>query len=225
MTEQETEELRASELGTLDYWEKVYSEELETFKNDGAISEVWFGKTKSMRIVRWIATKLNLDKERDKIIDIGCGNGVMLVELAEKGFRNLMGVDYSQNAVDLSREILKDAGFPNVSLELCDILDLEKYKLPTDFAIVHDKGTYDAISMYRERSVEERQKYIENVYSILLPEGHLILTSCNWTKKELEKHFEDRFEIFDELPMDTYQFGGKSGCSVTQLVFKKKLVT
>jgi len=112
-----------------------------------------------------------------------------LVELAKQGFANLTGVDYSQKAVDLSRMVLNDNNLPNVKLEICDILN---NTLPNDFKIVHDKGTYDAISLNPEDPTAKRQKYIENIYRILLPEGYLVLTSCNWTKEELLKHFSNR---------------------------------
>lgn len=138
---------------------------------------------------RWITTELNLNKDKDKIIDVGCGNAMTLVELAKKGFTNLMGVDYSLKAVDLARMVLNDNDLPNVKVEVCDILD---DTLPHDFKVVHDKGTYDAISLNPEDPTEKREKYIENVYRILLPQGYLVLTSCNWTKEELLKHFTNR---------------------------------
>jgi len=133
--------------------------------------------------------KLNLNKESDKIIDVGCGNAMTLVELAKKGFTNLIGVDYSEKAVDLARMVLDNNDLPNVRLEVCDILD---NTLSHDFKLVHDKGTYDAISLNPENPTEKRQKYVENIHRILLPGGYLVLTSCNWTKEELLKHFTNR---------------------------------
>lgn len=109
-----------------------------------------------------------------------------LVELAKEGFVNLMGVDYSEKAVNLARMILNDNNLSNVKLEVCDILN---NTLSHDFKVVHDKGTYDAISLNPEDPTLKRQKYIENIHRILLPKGYLVLTSCNWTKEELLKHF------------------------------------
>ncbi|KAL6262754.1 hypothetical protein P5V15_005545 [Pogonomyrmex californicus] len=219
MTEQENEELTSSDLGTLDFWENAYAQELDNFRDHGDVGEVWFGAANSRKVVRWIATKLDLDKERDKIIDVGCGNAMTLVELAEEGFTNLTGVDYSQKGIDLARMVLNDNNLPNVNLKICDILD---NALPCDFKVVHDKGTYDAISLNPENPTIKRQKYIENVHRILLPGGYFILTSCNWTKEELLKHFANHFEFDSQLPTDTFQFGGQTGNTVTQLVFRKK---
>lgn len=132
---------------------------------------------------------MDLDKENDKIIDVGCGNAMTLVELANEGFANLTGVDYSQKAVDLARMVLIDNNLSNVKLEVCDILN---NTLPHDFKVVHDKGTYDAISLNPDNPAAKRQTYVENIHRILLPGGYLVLTSCNWTKEELLQHFTNR---------------------------------
>ncbi|XP_072760078.1 EEF1A lysine methyltransferase 2 [Anoplolepis gracilipes] len=219
MTEQESEELAASNLGTLEYWENAYAQELDNFRDHGDVGEIWFGTVNSRKVVRWITMKLDLNKENDKIIDVGCGNAMTLVELAKQGFANLTGVDYSQKAVDLARMVLNNNNLPNVKLEVCDILN---NTLSHDFKVVHDKGTYDAISLNPEDPATKRQKYVENIHRILSSKGYLVLISCNWTKEELLKHFANHFELESELPTDTFQFGGQTGNTVTQLVFRKK---
>ncbi|XP_076669202.1 EEF1A lysine methyltransferase 2 [Andrena cerasifolii] len=222
MTDQSIAELGPSDLGTLDYWERVYAEELDNFKDHGDIGEIWFGRKNSLKVVRWITTQLNVNKEDDKILDIGCGNGMTLVDLAKEGFAKLIGVDYSQKAIDLAHEVLKDNSLSYIDLQVCDILELENFELPTDFKLVHDKGTYDAISLHPIDPTTNRNKYIENVYKILLPNGYLVLTSCNWTREELEKHFQNYFNILHLLPSDVFHFGGQTGNTVTQLVLQKK---
>lgn len=219
MTERENEELAPSDLGTLEFWENAYAQELDNFRDHGDVGEIWFGTANSRKVVRWITTKLDLNKESDKIIDVGCGNAMTLVELGKQGFANLTGVDYSQKAVDLARMVLKNNNLSNVKLEVCDILN----NTPSpDFKLVHDKGTYDAISLNPEDPTTKRQKYIENIHHILLPKGYLVLTSCNWTKEELLEQFTNHFELESQLPTDTFQFGGQTGNTVTQLVFRKK---
>ncbi|OAD57966.1 Methyltransferase-like protein 10 [Eufriesea mexicana] len=190
MGDQNIDELGPSDLGTLDYWERIYSEELDNFKDHGHVGEIWFGRSNTLKIIRWINTQLKLNKD-EKIIDLGCGNGITLVELAQQGFKNLIGIDYSQKAVDLASEILKENNMSQIELKIYDILNTEDFDLPTDFKLAHDKGTYDAVSLHPQDPATKRQKYIENVYKILLPSGYLVLTSCNWTKEEIEKHFQN----------------------------------
>lgn len=122
---------------------------------------------------------------------MGCGNGVLLLALAEEGFQKLTGVDYSQKAIDLAREVLDNEKHLEVELLAYDIVDPAKTSDDFKFKLAHDKGTYDAISLNQDNPKEKRQKYIENVYNILLDDGYLILTSCNWTKDEVIEHFND----------------------------------
>ncbi|KOC63030.1 Methyltransferase-like protein 10 [Habropoda laboriosa] len=190
MTDQNIEELDSSELGTLDYWQRVYSEELDNFKEHGDVGEIWFGIKNSLKIIQCINMQLKVNKD-DKIIDIGCGNGMTLIELARNGFKKLIGIDYSQKAIELAKEILKENNISHINLKVYDILNTEDFELPMDFKLAHDKGTYDAISLHPEDSALKRQSYIKNVYKILLPSGYLVLTSCNWTKEEIEKHFQN----------------------------------
>lgn len=62
---------------------------------------------------------------------------MMLIELAREGYTNLTGVDYSPNAIELSKNIAKDQDITityKVADLLQDTLDLGR------FQIVHDKG-------------------------------------------------------------------------------------
>lgn len=220
-SEENTEELGPSKLGTLDFWENAYSLELENFKSHGDVGEIWFGKGSSLNVVKWICTKSNLDKENDAIVDIGCGNGMMLVELAKRGFKQLVGVDYSRKAIDLANEVLKENKVAS-KLQVCDIISDNHGLSKNYFKIVHDKGTYDANSLHPEDPVAKRDTYIKNTYDILAEDGYLILTSCNWTKEELLNHFKNSYDLIDELPVNSFQFGGKKGNRITQLIFKKK---
>lgn len=99
----EYEELEGCELGTQEYWEKQYENEINNFKSHGDIGDIWFGEESIDRIIKWIKNKKIPPTTR--IIDIGCGNSMTLVTLAEEGYTNLLGVDYSQNGIDLAREI------------------------------------------------------------------------------------------------------------------------
>lgn len=107
---------------------------------------------------------------------------------------------------------------------VCDILVTDKSKNPldNDFKLVHDKGTYDAISLNFDNSKLMRENYIKNVHNILLPSGYLTISSCNWTKDELIKHFHSYFDEFYTLHTPAMTFGGKTGSSVTSVFFKKK---
>ncbi|XP_058800931.1 EEF1A lysine methyltransferase 2 isoform X2 [Phymastichus coffea] len=123
MSENSNEELPSSELGTREYWDKAYSLEIENYKDHGDVGEIWFGEESGTKVVRYIEDNLKLFKEDDRIMDLGCGNGMLLLSLARKGFRKLTGIDYSQKAIDLAREVLDNENYFEVELLAGDIVD------------------------------------------------------------------------------------------------------
>lgn len=214
----ENEELNPSDLGTLDYWQSHYTDEIENFKNFGDTGDVWFGEEILKRIIRWICKCSQITKS-SQLADIGCGNGMLLVELANQGFTCLTGIDYSEKAIVLAREVaVKFAVKENITYLICDVLQLVFWD---SFDFVVDKGTYDAISL-SENGVENKKKYIKNVYRSLREDGLLLITSCNWTKNELDNQFLERFIYFDSINTPQFQFGGTVGNTVTCVIYKKK---
>ncbi|XP_072383097.1 EEF1A lysine methyltransferase 2 [Diabrotica undecimpunctata] len=209
------DELEPSELGNQDYWENRYAQEIKNFSSHGDPGEVWFGEDTVDRVIRWM-DKSDLIEKDSKLVDLGCGNGMLLVELANEGYKNLTGVDYSRNAVELSQQIANKQNL-NIKYLTCDILE----GLPENYYVIHDKGTYDAISL-SENPKENRLKYIENVHRSLMDGGVFIITSCNWTQSELDEQFSEKFSRFAIIPTPQFQFGGKVGNVVTSCVFKKK---
>lgn len=214
----DSEELQPCDLGTLDYWERRYQEEIKNFKSHGDTGEVWFGEDILERVVSWIC-KCELIAKDSSIVDIGCGNGLLLVELANWGFKNLKGIDYSKKAIILAEKVAEKFDVQNViAYAVCDIL---QPNIENTFDVIVDKGTYDAISL-SENGLENRKKYINNVYNLLKSNGLLVLTSCNWTKGELDKQYGEKFVCFDVIPTPQFQFGGSVGNVVTCVIFKKK---
>ncbi|XP_053306423.1 EEF1A lysine methyltransferase 2 isoform X2 [Spea bombifrons] len=200
-------------------WDAVYSRELKSFQEYGDEGEIWFGEGSMARVVRW----LNAQRvpPTSSILDIGTGNGMLLVELAKSGYSNLTGIDYCTQAIELARSICEKEGVPqHVHLEVTDFL--ETFHPVQQFDICLDKGTYDAVSLDPSGAAEKRRQYIKSLCHALKPHGLFIITSCNWTRDELLIAFGEDFEIADELPTPTFNFGGHSGKSVTALVFKKK---
>lgn len=237
------EELEGSELGTKDYWDGRYDMEIRNYKSHKDVGEIWFDESSQDRIVRAITRKLQIGTE-ERIIDIGedvdilkrpviltlsitgTGNGMMLIELAQEGFTKLVGVDYSLKAVQLSESIAKDNGFSDsIQYHVVDMVkeegnaELEALGL---YRVVHDKGTYDAISLNPENAKEKRMAYIRNIVRLLTDDGYFIITSCNWTEDELRITFQDYFEQDYIIPSPQFMFGGKVGSVVSSVVFKKK---
>ncbi|XP_066549372.1 EEF1A lysine methyltransferase 2 isoform X4 [Amia ocellicauda] len=184
----------------------------------GDVGEVWFGEESMDRVVRW------LEKEEiphdAAVLDIGTGNGVFLVELAKCGFTNLTGIDYSAVSVELAKNILKKEGLSQVKVQEEDFLSPSPSL--RGFAVCIDKGTFDAISLNPDGAVRARERYVQALRSVLSPGGLFLITSCNWTREQLLNMFGQGFELKQELPTPRFQFGGRTGNSVTALVLQQR---
>ncbi|XP_059153827.1 EEF1A lysine methyltransferase 2-like [Physella acuta] len=212
----------SSELGTQEYWDNAYSRELKSFDEIGDVGEIWFGEEAQHRVVNWIANKSGLPSTA-KILDLGCGNGLLLLALTEENFTNLTGVDYSEGAIQLSKSIANKEGVTDINFLVCDLLStssVEDLSKQGPFDVCVDKGTYDAISLRQAHVVDDRRTYSCSVKSLLKEGGLFIITSCNWTSEQLKLNFQNEFELVHEIPAPKFTFGGKTGQTVTTLVFK-----
>ncbi|XP_078129535.1 EEF1A lysine methyltransferase 2 isoform X3 [Sander vitreus] len=190
------------------------------------------------RVLRWM-DKANIP-ENAAILDIGTGNGAFLVELvylatrpgcqtgqltthrpklAKHGYRNLTGIDYSSASVELARKILQAEDLTDVTVKEMDFLNCHGELKGFDVCI--DKGTFDAISLNPDNSKEGKKLYLQVLKDALKDKGFFAVTSCNWTKEQLLDRFSEGFDFVQELPTPSFQFGGKTGNSVTALIFKR----
>ncbi|RXG72427.1 Protein-lysine N-methyltransferase mettl10 [Armadillidium vulgare] len=170
-------------------WDESYKKDLINFEKYGDIGDIWFGEESMLRIIKWITSSSISHSSR--IIDIGCGNGIFLSYLADEGFNNLFGVDYSEDAIILAKSIAYKRETP-IHFEVANIASNDfknGTNLKKPFDVVHDKGTFDAISLCPNDAKLMMQTYIQNIVEILADEGFYILTSCNWTEKELISKF------------------------------------
>ena len=86
-------------------WDQQYLLEKKNFEEIGDRGEIWFGEGAMNRMIRWLEKNVPTSSN---IIDVGCGNGVMSIELYEVGFKNILGVDYSSHAIELAQKIANE---------------------------------------------------------------------------------------------------------------------
>lgn len=91
-------EIITSDLGKLSYWEDAYLKEIENYSDHGDTGEVWFGENVQMKVIHYITDRYSSNKEIN-ILDVGTGNGALLFALAEEGFTNLNGSDFSPTSI------------------------------------------------------------------------------------------------------------------------------
>lgn len=220
MEDEIVEELEPSVLGTKEHWDQCYQRELDNFSQNGDVGEVWFGDEAGLRMVNWLVDHPEYVDQSESILDSGTGNGMLCIDLVRDGFTNVTGVDYCKDAIMLARKVSEEAGV-QVQFEVGNILTRDTSSLSRTYKVVTDKGTFDAISLSMNAK-NDKQAYIKNTADILTEDGLLVITSCNWTEEELVLQFSDFFELLDSVPTPSFSFGGKTGRSITTVIFRKK---
>ncbi len=100
-----------------------------------------------------------------EVLDAGCGTGEMPFLIAKKGAKRIVGIDYSQSAI---QEAEKNYHLSNLSF-LC--ADLQKVK-----------GTFDVIvSLGTIEHIDDPLAALRRLKKLLKPGGSLIVTCPNWT--------------------------------------------
>jgi SAM-dependent methyltransferase len=212
------EATRVCELGDVQYWEAFYANELEQFEENPEVLEDWFQRWTRPHLGRWLQQTAGCDVERLRLLDVGCGNGEFLRELAHKyGFRRLYGFDASIYGVRVAKrsfvQLWDESVRKEVQLDL-QVSDVLTYSPPTSdghVEIVHDKGTLDAILLSGDMA--KVHAYIGRcIFEWLNPNKNksmLVITSCNCTAAELE-HLV--MSVFKSHWRDASDQGGSPGC-------------
>lgn len=158
----------------------------------------------------------------------------------------MLGVDYSPQSVALAQQILQSTssttGSDNISFREWDVLagplsTVLNGAQTAGWDVVHDKGTFDAISLSSDKDPQGRrisEGYRGRVLALLRKGGYFVITSCNWTEPELKSWFESGseedkadegekggFVLDGRVEYRTFSFGGVKGQPVTTLCFRK----
>ncbi|KAJ1730605.1 Protein-lysine N-methyltransferase efm4 [Coemansia sp. Benny D160-2] len=223
-------EFKASRLGRKDHWNSVYGQEISNFEESGDIGEVWFGEDTAYKMLGWVYD--NIEDTDARILDVGCGNGHLLLELASEGYTNLVGSDYSAQAVELAKRIAQTKGLGSaityLEQDFLDPQDVARVAGTGGFDLVLDKGTYDAICLKPSdadaAAVDQRaiDAYPASVVGSLSDSGVFLITSCNWTEEELVARFAHHLESIGSVQHKSFRFGGAVGQTVATVAFRKK---
>jgi len=99
------------------------------------------------------------------VIDVGCGTGELAYHIARKGANNILGIDYSPEAIEVA---LRTHHLRNLSFR---VQDIEKIR-----------GTFDVITcMGTLEHTNDPFATLKFLKSHLTPRGSLIVTCPNWT--------------------------------------------
>ncbi|OUM51952.1 hypothetical protein BVG19_g1097 [[Candida] boidinii] len=237
MTE-DTSKLNHSKLGTKEYWDDFYKLEHSNFeKNTEDTGECWFSDSDAEeKIISFLFDNLNelpTIHEQAEICDLGTGNGHLLFQIREEGFKGkFVGIDYSETSVEFAREIADANDVDNIEFSTSDIL-IENDEFITNnkekFDIVLDKGTLDAIALSSTKYGENNDLigadvYPLNVKNLVKKGGILLITSCNFTEEELKKIIlkEESLKFWKKVDYPVFEFGGVKGQTICSIAFLKQ---
>ncbi|MEA4846402.1 MAG: class I SAM-dependent methyltransferase [Clostridiaceae bacterium] len=120
---------------------------------------------------------VNIEKDR-KILDLGCGTGVLTNELAQKG-AFVVGIDLSEDMVKKAKE-----NYPALHFQVADATNLP---FNNDFDTVFSNAVFHWIP--------DQGKLLDAVYSSLKKGGNLI---CEFGAKNNIRHIQTAFEKITE---------------------------
>lgn len=216
------EEEFVSPLGTQEYWEEQYNQEIKQFhNNETQVGEIWFGAQLQKRNIKYILSKY--DNKDQYVFDVGYGNGMFLYQMAKNGYKNLYGIDYCESSLKLAEEIIskkekKHNKVYNIKLFVEDINN-KTNKIDIKFDLIHDKGSMDAFLLNKANNLDS---YVSYILSYSKVGTIFVITSCNNTKEELRAKFteEKGFKFVDELKNRSFSFGGHEGQNASTQIYE-----
>lgn len=218
-------------------WDEFYLREKSNFQeNPNDTGECWFSDSNAqnvmIRFLELLATDEPemVDEQESTFLDLGTGNGQLLIGVREAGFEGLLtGLDYSAPSIEFARGVYA-AEFPDeqegsdYEFLHADFLASHDWNTTNrQWDVVLDKGTLDAIALadIKYGELTGVQAYPRQVSAFA--RQLVLITSCNFTEQELIKIMtrDGLFEVFKTVPYPTFEFGGVKGQTVCTIAFTK----
>lgn len=111
-----------------------------------------------------------------KILDFGCGTGLISVLLEDEGFTNLHGVEYSGPVIDGAAQILNTV-YPQI-WEQTEPIRQSAFQFYDGFPLPFDVGSFDAVLLYAvlEHIIPDLvDEVLREIKRVLSPKGSLYI--------------------------------------------------
>ena len=123
-------------------------------------------------------------KTSDSILDLACGHGRHALELAKRGFRGIVGLDYSEAALDHARA---EAKSNLLALEFVQG-DMRTLEFEQQFKAIYN--VYNSMFYWDDST---HHQILQGIYRALQPNGKFLLEVYNRDAKVLEKNLEQHW--------------------------------
>lgn len=153
----------------------VDQKEIEKFDK---VAQIWWdlkGEMGTLHVINPLRTKFIMEKitaPNPKILDVGCGGGILSEALAKAG-ANVTGIDLSKDSIEAAKYHAQKEGLT---------IDY-RYESAEELAS-KEAGSYDVVTcMEMLEHVPEPQKVIAACVKAVKPGGHVFFSTINRTPK------------------------------------------
>ncbi len=142
----------------------------EWFKDWANEYDDTLGKIKRHHQLLNLVVKLSKVKKDQKVLDVGCGTGLLSLKFLEKADCYITGIDSSPEMLSIFIEKIK-------KLALSHRID---YKLEDAKSIEFEQNSFDIVaSTMTLHHLKNKYPTIKKIYNILKPEGKFVLGDVN----------------------------------------------
>ena len=127
---------------------QCFNKAADTYQNYNQVQE---------NILGWVLNLISTYSNIHSIVDIGCGSGRLCYLLAKENPSKVVGVDYSQQMIDIAKEFVKNKGHEEkIQFECVDFFT--KYQTNEKFDISIALGVFDYLQF--------PEKFLEKMKSV-----------------------------------------------------------
>ncbi len=139
---------------------------------DNTLFQFW------MKRFHKVALQSIIGKE-STILDISCGSGELLAELAKRGFRNLHGIDLAPSMLQVAKRKLP----PDVKLQQSDV-----HKLPFPAEMFDYVVSTEAFHHYdhQEKALQEMKRVTKKNGQVIIADINFFLRPIHWLFEKFE---------------------------------------
>lgn len=175
------------------------NQEIAKFDN---VSQIWWdpkGEMGTLHTINPLRTKFimdNIDTPNPRILDVGCGGGILSEALAKAGAQ-VTGIDLSLGSLEAARQHAQSGG-----------LEIDYRAIPAEQIAEEKAGSFDAVTcMEMLEHVPEPQKVIAACARAVKPGGRVFFSTINRTLKSLFAVILVGEYVLRLLPRGTHTYG------------------